>query len=487
MSVIKEPVMLDRTGRELIEVGKSIAAALWAEKSTLIPSKDVNLYDYDGTIVYSYTRAEFLGLDALPAFPAHDGLTAQGWNWALADAKAHVQKYTYLDIGVNYITDDGKTRLYVEIGYPENLTITINYVQSAGSTVTIDWGDGNTETTEVSTVPSGESKRTHTYAEQGRYVVTLDISEEGTLALGTGTGTGTTLSEAGGLSKAFFWQGGQGRIAGKDALLALEIGNGVTAVRGGALAFSTRLKYITVPTTCTTFGDLSLCGCFKLQAVVYPTGVTRIGNMTHLCNYDIKVICLPSTVTALGTSVFKTCTELRRMIIPEGVTAIPNYAFAGLHTATIISLPDTIAGTLGNYAFHCCYCLEEMNIPVGITAIGTYAFSQCHNLRKIELPEGLTTIGAHAFTSCFGFKDFVIPSTVTSIGAFAFLYNDGCNEFHVKAETPPTLEPTAFTAIGGVNTVIYVPYSEDHSILAAYLAATGWSSKGDYIQEEVEA
>ena len=55
--------------------------------------KDVNFYDYDGTRLYSYSAADFAALDALPANPSHDGLTAQGWNWTLADAKTYVATY----------------------------------------------------------------------------------------------------------------------------------------------------------------------------------------------------------------------------------------------------------------------------------------------------------------------------------------------------------------------------------------------------------
>ena len=52
-----------------------------------VPKKDVNFFDYDGTVLYSYTKEEFMTLDALPANPAHASLTARGWNWSLADAK----------------------------------------------------------------------------------------------------------------------------------------------------------------------------------------------------------------------------------------------------------------------------------------------------------------------------------------------------------------------------------------------------------------
>lgn len=40
---------------------------------TIVPAKDVNLYDYDGTRLYSYTAAEFANLSQLPTdVPAHD-------------------------------------------------------------------------------------------------------------------------------------------------------------------------------------------------------------------------------------------------------------------------------------------------------------------------------------------------------------------------------------------------------------------------------
>lgn len=51
----------------------------------------------------------------MPANPTHEGLTAQGWNWSLIDAKNYVNKYGKLNIGQMYITSDGKTRLYITL------------------------------------------------------------------------------------------------------------------------------------------------------------------------------------------------------------------------------------------------------------------------------------------------------------------------------------------------------------------------------------
>lgn len=469
------PVFIKHTD----DILRSIAAALWMTKETDIPSKAVNFYDYDGKRVYSFTKAEFLGLDALPGNPAHDGLTAQGWNWQLEEAKAYVQKYGILDIGQNYITDDGKTRLYIEIGYPENLSVTLKFNQSVADGTVIEWGDGTSET--VAT--AGDNEISHTYPAEGNYVATMQAVSGCSLRLGTNTKNGTTLVAVGGL-KGFFYQGASGRVSGRDALVGLEIGAGVTNIGAGAFAYCTRLALITIPTTCNVIRDIAFFGCAKLQAIVLPRGTESVGQLGFSFDYEMKHAILPPTVTTVGTAAFKTCTQLQRMCIPEEVTAITLNAFCGLHTAKEIVVPDTVAGTIGNTAFAHCYCLEEINIPEGVTVIGTGAFAQCHNLRKCDLPEGLTTISAQAFISCFGFKDFVIPSTVTSIGAFAFLYNDGTSIFRVKATTPPALEPTAFTAIRAEDLLIYVPYSTDHSVLEAYKTATGWSSKADSIVEE---
>lgn len=97
------------TGKAYSPVDVSVSGSAGVEE------KDVNFYDYDGTCVAAYSAADFASLDALPSNPSHDGLTAQGWNWTLADAKSYVASYGFLDIGQNYVTSDGKTRIYVQL------------------------------------------------------------------------------------------------------------------------------------------------------------------------------------------------------------------------------------------------------------------------------------------------------------------------------------------------------------------------------------
>ena len=124
-----------------------------AEKPVEVEEKDVNFYDYDGTLLYSYAIAEAQALTELPPGPTHEGLVFQDWNWSLEDVKALDQ---FMVIGANYITDDGKTRLYISIDYNQHLTVPLYINQSVSGGVEIDWGDGSA----IETIPASASVST---------------------------------------------------------------------------------------------------------------------------------------------------------------------------------------------------------------------------------------------------------------------------------------------------------------------------------------
>lgn len=137
-----------------------------------VERKDVNFYDYEGTLLFSYTLAEAQALTELPTPKGHEGLIFQGWNWDYEDVIA--LEYP-MDIGAMYITDDGKTRLYLEI--PELLRkgVVLEYYQTIANGVRVDWGDGTTEVSDV----VGSVSLTHDYAASGNYLVTLEVIVEG--------------------------------------------------------------------------------------------------------------------------------------------------------------------------------------------------------------------------------------------------------------------------------------------------------------------
>ena len=280
---------------------------------------DVNFYDYDGTIVQSYSASDFASLSAMPDNPTHSGLTAQGWNWSLADAKAYVASYGKLNIGQMYVTSDGKTRIYIHLEegrLAPYLGIAIN------GTATVDWGDGTTSTVTGSSTSTVVNTQ-HSYATAGNYVIAIAVS--GSMALVGNTSYGSQVlwknSTTGSLNRAY-----------QNAIQKVEIG------------FNTSIGS-------TAFGI-----CYSLASVTIPSGVTSIGDYAFgLCN-SLASVTIPSTVTSIGNNAFGTCHSLSSVVIPSGVTSIDGYAFSTCHSLSSVVIPDSVT-SIGGYAFNNCYGL----------------------------------------------------------------------------------------------------------------------------------
>jgi hypothetical protein len=155
-----------------------------------IEENDINFYDCNGTILYSYTKEEFLSLNELPELPSRSGLVCQGWNYFLDNAKEIVEEYGKLDIGATYITDDGKTRLYIRIVAEGRMTVPLYFSQTVANGVTIDWGDGSATQTLSGT---GNKTTSHTYSSIGDYCITFTVAPECTLGLGYADGAYGTI------------------------------------------------------------------------------------------------------------------------------------------------------------------------------------------------------------------------------------------------------------------------------------------------------
>ena len=112
----------------------------------------------------------------------------------------------------------------------------------------------------------------------------------------------------------------------------------------------------------------------------------------------------------------------------------------------------------------------------GITKVGAYAFANCASLTQAVIPEGVTEISTSAF-NLSSISTLDLPSTLTVIGGNAFAWTS-IRSLTVRAASPPTLASTAFTSADTSNLIIYVPAAS----VAAYKAASGWSSYASKIQ-----
>ncbi len=291
-------------------------------------SKPVRFMDYDGSIVASYTPEEFAELTEMPANPNHEGLTAQGWNWTLSDAKEYVSSYGMLNVGQMYITDDGRTRLYVRM-QEGRLSPVLKLYLNDDSQLDIDWGDNTSHSTFTSTSADYKSKR-HTYASAGDYIISIGVTS-GSFSLQSSSNNTSTLFMNDSASVSY------PDIGYLSTICKVEIGDNVTSI-----------------------GTNAFYNCYSLSQITIPDGVTSIGTNAFYNCYSLSQITIPDGVTSIGTYAFSQCLSLSQITIPNGVTSI------------------------GTNAFSRCLSLSQITIPNGVTSIGTNAFYNCLSLGYIK-------------------------------------------------------------------------------------------------------
>ena len=242
-----------------------------ADGGSSLPSaskKEVNFYDYDGTILYSYTVAEAQALTSLPELPSHEGLVCQGWNWTLGDIKSHNRA---VDVGAMYITDDGKTRIYIHL--EEGRTSPMLGCCPNG-TVAVDWGDGSTTDTLTGTsVSTVQWTPTHNYASAGDYVITLTVNGS------MGFYGNNTPNQYSGILRHSSSADGRNYVY-RNAIQKIEIGSSVTSIGTYAFHSCNSLASITIPDSVTSIGTYAFYYCYSLASITIPDGVTSIGNNT---------------------------------------------------------------------------------------------------------------------------------------------------------------------------------------------------------------
>lgn len=316
--------------------------------------KEVNFYDYDGTLLYGYTVEQVQSLTALPPLPTHDGLTCQGWNYDLATIKSYNAP---VDVGALYITDDGKTRLYIRIASDGRMTVPLVFTQSDTYGVTIDWGDGSASQTfrgeDISFTedPIYEVTAQHTYLSIGDYIITLSTTD--TCQLELGSTSNNTILGANNTSTMIY----------RSMLQKVEIGRNVTYVNFCALKNCVSCHNISIPDSVSNIYDDTFKECYSLHSVVIPEGITEI-YMNEF--YDCKSLFnvnIPNSVTTIESGAFSGCTALRSIVIPRSVQNIDNYAFNSCGVSYYDFTSHTSIPTLGTGVFNVPMSDYEIRVP----------------------------------------------------------------------------------------------------------------------------
>lgn len=384
---------------------------------------DINFWDYEGTLLYAWTLAELATKTELPPLPSHDGLICQGWNWTLQDIKDAGRE---LDIGALYITDDGKTRLYVDVDTETWDDFVLNYWQSNINTTTVDWGDGTTP----ETVDKGSYiEHRHVYASSGSYVITMSVKDGNTM-----------------------WLGHDGRML---------IANGETD--SGRCAM---LRRVEVGARAVGTDPHCFHNCSRLESISLPQSTKVDARFAFVQCTQLRVL-IAADMSELKRTVYQ-CTNLRAIATPKGMTqAADNYLIANTAVRQI-NFDMTAANQAQSLErvhikavngqvrdFSACRSLLEVTIPADATTFIAAAFQGDNALRRVTCLGDIASIPAQVFQRCYPLR-FVDFTHCTAVPTLA-----NVNAFD---QTHPQLE-------------IRVPAS----FVAAWKAATNWSSLADHI------
>lgn len=419
-----------------------------------VERSDVNFYDYDGTLLHAYTIAQINDSGfTMPSNPSHTGLTAQGWNWTLAEIKAQLTAVpnSTVNVGQMYVTDDGKTRIYVSMHegrlHPY-LGIGIN------GTVVVDWGDSSATDTMTGEGLTDTVYQDHQYASGGDYVITLTVTS-GSFQF---YGNYSILSSNGALMSESVYT---------DAVKKVEIGNN-TGIGFSAFSYCNSLTTITLPSWIRFSDEYIFEYCHSLQSITIPSGVTEITDTMFQSCGSLSIVSIPSSVTTISNYAFSQCTSLISFTFPSGCEI-----YYGAFQESYIREPVVISTeTINESAFYACGVVPSVTL-LGTQTIMYSAFYGCP-IQSLTLPDGLTEIQSDAFNRCFSLASLTIPSSVTTIGGMAFAECYGLGEIHFKPTTPPTLDSYVFDL--AYDCKIYVPTGS----LSAYTSASNYPDPSNY-------
>lgn len=290
--------------------------------SAVVTEQALNLYDWEGTLLKSYTAAEAQTLAALPA-PAdcpmyaavdHELLSFQEWNRNLANIKTWLTSNPgeKLDIVAIYTTTDRQDHNF--------------------------WDS-----------PRGEGAAK--ISSQKRATASINDSV----------------------------------FINYYSLENINIPKKKTHVGTHAFENNYNLRFLGLPGEIERIDPWAFKNCYNLASVILPDGMTAIGNEAFQACHSLESIFIPDSVTLLGNSIFKYCHSLKNVHIPNGAPSIEPWVFGYCYSLNSICIPSSVTA-IKEYAFTDCASLFDIILEGKPTLSSTNAFNNTPATQKIYAP-----------------------------------------------------------------------------------------------------
>lgn len=428
-------------GKQLIDgEGKVVEGSAGGE---IDYTQDVMFWDYDGTLIYACTLDEAKAMTKLPDAPSHaaDGLVFSRWNWTLEQLH---ELTAPVDVGAMYAPADGNSHIFINVDH-DNCEFTLwfagNNDNSNPTIVSINWGDGNTETYSYVSQLNKHFDKTHVYSVKGEYeIIIQNISSELTTRYRYSLGyvnlsnisyglCGTSVNSSGYLNKNY---------------LSSRFTN------------SLLVKKVYIGDNCS---NINITGCIKCSTKVGKyVGLSR-GELVE--NLEIKHINSTSLNSySMYLSGIETCSFSKNIYL----------GYSCFRSNNLKRLAIYNNGGTGDY--------ETLSIPsLRFISIANPFYSKYTGFSGLVFVKK-ATIGAERAdeTSKSSIEELTLSNICASIsGNGNFIANSAVKKLIVKNSTPPTLS-AAFSNIQP-DLKIYVP----DDVIDTYKAAKGWKDMADRI------
>ena len=356
-----------KTGGNSTYLPSEMAAAIESISTKPLEPKAVNFYDYDGTLIYSYTKSEAMALTELPPFPTnHENLVGESYNWTLDEIKYNLSAVcgTQIDVACFYITQDGLTHMYVEVE-PGKSSLNLQCV-SLTSNSQLNWGDGSGSVT----IQNYLRSFSHTYSVSATCVFDVVI---------TG-GNNSTLS----------------------------IGNNSSNIKSITINFASNVSKYLTKFSCKQTVSSSVYMSYNTQ---YSSSDVNFG---WAKDFNLKYLPITRNALISGAYAFQNNINLEVVSIPPTITTIPQYGFINCVSLKNITIPATSATTILRTTCYPAQGLRTVATPPNVSFPGASNFNGCVGLTTAYINS--PNMDSQMFYNCTNLKTLYVNSVTPPTG-----------------------------------------------------------------------
>ena len=223
--------------------------------------------------------------------------------------------------------------------------------------------------------------------------------------------------------------------------------------------------------TRSTIKEAILSGNITKEDLTNQSGDSNAFDGCHIKHYDLSKATLSSSddLVYAGCDGWQNASFLEQLELPLNLTAIPENCFLGCVNLTQLYLPSSIT-KIGANAFSMCNSLETVEFGKGFTSLNfaSGVFYKNHSLKHVVLPEGLQNIGDGMFNQCTSLESIRLPNSLQHIGKDAFKQCESLAYLTIPASVK-TIGDAAFANSGikdiylMAQTVEELPYIDENA------------------------